>query len=153
MANTYSQIHIQVVFAVKNRASLIRPEWKNDLYKYITGIIQNRGHKLLAINGVADHIHIFFGLRPFQSLSDLMKETKTGSMNWINESGFTKSKFLWQNGYGAFSYSMSHVPHVIKYIQNQEEHHKKKTFLKEYTEMLEKFQVPFEERYLFKPLD
>ncbi|RZS94746.1 IS200/IS605 family transposase [Cecembia calidifontis] len=152
MANTFTQIHIQVVFAVKNRACLIRPEWKDDLFRYMTGIIQKREHKLLAINGVSDHVHILIGLRPSQSISDLMKETKIGSMNFINDSGFIKSKFSWQDGYGAFSYSMSHISRVIKYIQLQEAHHKKKTFLQEYTEMLDKFQIPFEERYLFKPV-
>jgi putative transposase len=152
MANTYTQIHIQAVFAVKDRASLIRPEWKNDLFRYMTGIIQKREHKLLAINGVSEHVHILFGLRPYQSISDLMKETKIGSMNWINDSGLIKSKFSWQAGYGAFSYSMSHISRVIKYIELQEEHHKKKTFLQEYTEMLDKFQIPFEERFLFKPV-
>jgi len=153
MANTYTQIHIQAIFAVKDRACLIQPEWKDDLYRYMTGIIQKRGHKLLAINGVSDHVHIFFGLRPSQSVSDLMKETKIGSMNWINDSKITKTKFSWQDGYGAFSYSMSHVHRVIKYVQLQEEHHKKKTFLQEYTELLDKFQIPFEERYIFKPIE
>jgi putative transposase len=153
MANTYSQIHIQVVFAVQNRANLIEPTWKNELYKYISGIIQKRGHKVLAINGVSDHVHIMIGLRPSQSISDLMKEIKIGSMNWVNKSGLTKSKFFWQDGFGAFSYSLSHVDRVIRYIHNQEEHHRERPFLKEYTEMLDTFQIPYEERYLFKPVE
>jgi putative transposase len=153
MANTYSQIHIQVVFAVQNRTNLIHPSWKDEHYKYMTGIIHNRGHKVLAINGVSDHVHILIGLRPSQSISDLIREIKLGSMNWVNKSGYTKSKFFWQDGFGVFSYSMSHVDKVIKYIQNQELHHKKKTFIEEYTEMLEKFQIPYEEQYLFKPIE
>src|SRR5690606_21753566 len=128
MANTYTQIHIQAVFAVQNRQSLINPEWKDELYKYITGIIQSYDHKVLQINGMPDHIHIFFGMRPSQSLSDLMKQLKQDSSKWINTNGFADGKFSWQAGYGAFSYSKSDVPRIIKYIANQEEHHKIKSF-------------------------
>jgi REP element-mobilizing transposase RayT len=152
MPNTYTQIYIQVVFTVQNRISLIRNEWKDELYKYITGIIQNNGHKLIAINGVADHLHIFIGMKPSQSLSDLMQDVKGDSSKWINEKGFVKGKFEWQAGFGGFSYSLSQIDQVVKYIQNQEIHHAKKTFLQEYIEFLEKFKVPYDERYLFKPV-
>lgn len=103
MANTYTQIHIQAIFAVQNRECLIQKEWQEELYKYITGIIQNQGHKLLQINGMSDHLHIFFGMRPNQSLSDLIKKVKGDSSLWINEKGFLKNKFSWQSGFGAFS--------------------------------------------------
>lgn len=119
MANTYTQIHIQVVFAVKYRAGLISKEWKDELYKYITGIVQNNGHKLLAINGMEDHIHVFFGMRPVQSLSDLLQDIKGNSSKWINDQRFLKTRFEWQQGYGAFSYAKSQVSTVITYIRNQ----------------------------------
>ena len=152
MADTYTQIHIQVIFVVKNRQCLIRKTWKDSLYKYITGIVQNHGHKVLAINGVGDHVHLFFGLRVTQSLSDLMRQVKGDSSEWINKKGLTKNKFRWQPGYGAFSYSKDAVHNVINYIKRQEEHHKKKTFLDEYREFLEFFEVEYEEKYLFKPV-
>lgn len=150
MANTYTQIHIQAVFAVQNRQSLINPEWKDELYKYITGIIQSYNHKMLQINGMPDHIHIFFGMRPTQSLSDLMKQVKQDSSKWINTKGFVNGKFSWQEGYGAFSYSKSHILRVIKYITNQEEHHKTKTFANEYLELLKESGIDYDERYILK---
>lgn len=150
MANTYTQIHIQAVFAVSHREALILHDWKDELYKYITGIIQNHNHKLLAINGMADHLHIFFGMRPAQSLSALMQMVKGDSSTWINERGFTPGKFSWQEGYGAFSYGKSQVPAVIKYIADQEIHHRKKTFREEYLEFLKAFDVDYDERYVFK---
>lgn len=153
MANTYTQIHIQCVFAVQNRDCIIRNVWKDELYKYISGVIQNNGHKILAINGMPDHVHVFFGMRPVQSLSDLMQDVKGDSSRWINEKGFVKTKFSWQEGYGAFSYSKSHVNNVISYIRNQEEHHRKKTFIEEYNELLEKFEVEYDQRYIFKPVE
>lgn len=113
MANTYTQIYIQAVFAVQNRQSIIQNEWKNELHKYITTIIQNDDYKLLQINSMPDHIHTFFGMRPNQSLSDLMKKVKGGSSAWINKNNFTKSQFSWQEGYGAFSYAKSQIPQVI----------------------------------------
>lgn len=152
MANTYTQIHIQAVFAVQNRNSLISTSWNNELLKYITGIIQNHGHKVLAINGLPDHIHIFFGMRPTQSLSDLMQDIKGDSSKWINKKGFVKGRFSWQEGYGAFSYSKSSVANVIKYVQNQQIHHRKKTFIEEYQVFLEKFEVDFDKRYIFRPV-
>ena len=152
MANTYTQIHIHSIFAVKNRIGLIQPEWKDELYKYITGIIQAHSHKLLAINGMPDHLHVFFGMRPTQSLSDLMQDIKGSSSKWINEKHFIKNKFEWQQGYGAFSYSKSQAAHVIAYIQNQEMHHRKITFLEEYEKFLQKFEIDYEERYIFQSL-
>lgn len=149
MANTYTQVHIQVVFAVKNRQCLIKKEWKDRLYKYMTGIIQHYGHKVLQINGVADHVHILFGMRPTQSLSDLMKQVKQDSSQWINESGFVRGRFSWQAGYGAFSYSKSAVPHVIRYIANQESHHSKQSFKDEYRSLLIDYGIDFKEEYLF----
>ena len=150
MANTYTQIHIQTVFTVQNRHSLIHESWETDLYKYITAIAQNQGHKVLQINGMPDHIHLFIGLRPKQSLADLMKVVKGDSSKWINQQGFLKTKFSWQEGYGGFSYGKSQVPQVIRYIQNQKEHHKTKTFIEEYKDFLEAFEVNFEDRYIFK---
>jgi len=153
MANTYTQIHIQAVFAVQNRQSLICDEWKDDLYKYITAIIQNNDHKLLQINGMPDHIHILLGMRPVQSLSDLMKQVKQDSSKWINQNRLVKGKFSWQEGYGAFSYSKSQLPRVIKYIQNQDKHHKTRTFRDEYLALLEAHGIDYDERYIFKPID
>jgi REP element-mobilizing transposase RayT len=152
MANTYTQIHIQVVFAVQNRQSLIKNEWKDELYKYITGIVQNNNHKVLQINGMHDHIHILFGMRPTQSLSDLMKQVKQDSSKWINTKEFVNGEFLWQSGFGAFSYSKSELPNVINYIKNQELHHKSKSFQEEYLQFLKEFHIEFDERYIFKPI-
>jgi len=152
MANTYSQIHLQLVFAVENRISLINHLWKHNLYKYITGIVQNNDHKLLVINGMPDHIHLLIGMRPTQALSYLMQQIKRDSSTWINDNKFIKGKFQWQEGYGAFSYSRSHLPDVIKYIETQELHHHKKTFVQEYKELLDKFEIPYDERYIFKEL-
>jgi len=150
MANTYTQIHIQAVFAVQNRECLIQKEWKDELYKYITGIIQNHDHKLLAINGMPDHLHVFFGMRPTQSISDLMKQVKGDASAWINKNGLVRNRFSWQEGYGAFSYGKSQVKPVIKYVQNQEEHHKKKTFIEEYIDFLKAFEIDYDDRYIFK---
>jgi putative transposase len=154
MANTFTQIHIQFVFAVKYRQCLIQSTWKNELYKYITGIVQKQNHKLLAINGVSDHIHILIGVRPTQSISELMQDVKGSSSKWINEQKITARKFEWQEGYGAFSYSLSQVKQVISYINNQEIHHAKKSLREEYIGFLQKFEVDFDERYIFKePLE
>ncbi len=153
MANTYTQIHIQAVFAVQNRDCIIGKQWKDELYKYITGIIQNHNHKLLAINGMPDHLHIFFGMRPTQSIADLMQQVKGDSSKWINEKKFIRSKFSWQEGYGAFSYGKSQVHQVIQYIQEQENYHKKKTFIEEYKEFLKVFEIEYDERFIFKPIE
>lgn len=150
MANTYTQIHIHAVFAVQNRKCLIKNDWKEELYKYITGIIQNHEHKVLAINGMPDHIHILFGMRPNQSLSDLLQDIKGDSSKWINQKKLITGHFSWQEGYGAFSYSRSQVDKVINYIRNQEQHHRKISFNEEYLEFLQKFKIPYDERYIFK---
>lgn len=153
MANTYTQIHIHSIFSVQNRNCIIQPIWKEELYRYLTGIVQNNGHKLLAINGMPDHIHLLFGMRPTQSLSNLMQDLKGDSSKWINKKGFIKSRFSWQEGFGAFSYNKSMVNNAIDYIKDQELHHRKKSFLEEYHEFLEKFEVDFDERYLFIPIE
>jgi putative transposase len=153
MPNTFTQIHIQAVFTVQNRDCIIKQLWKAELYKYITGIIQNQGHKVLAINGMPDHVHVFLGMRPTQSLSELMQDIKGDSSKWIIQKRFVNCRFSWQEGYGAFSYSKSHVENVIDYIKNQEIHHRKKTFIEEYREFLEKFEIDYDERYIFKPIE
>ena len=153
MSNTYTQIHIQCVAAVKYRKAQIAVEWKDELHKYITGIVQNNGHKMLSINSMPDHLHFFFGFRPDQSLSDLMRLVKGDSSEWVNNKKFSKSPFRWQTGYGAFSYSKSQIPMIATYIQNQEKHHRKKTFLEEYQEMLDEFEIEYDPRYIFKPLE
>lgn len=153
MANTYTQIHIQVVVAVKFRASVITPQWKERLHQYITGILQNNTHKMLSINSMPDHLHLFFGFRPTQSLADLMRLVKGESSEWINKQKLTPSVFRWQEGYGAFSYARSQVNTVAQYIENQEAHHRKKTFLEEYKGFLRKFEVEYDEQYIFKPLE
>jgi putative transposase len=153
MADTYSQIYIQFVFAVQNRKSLIHPDWETELYKYITGIIQNKSHKMIAINGMPDHLHMFIGFQPVDHMSELIKVVKGESSKWIKERGLIKRGFRWQEGYGAFSYSRSHIDRVYHYIQNQEEHHKKKTFRQEYIELLKKFDIDYDERYIFKEVE
>ena len=153
MANTYTQIHIHAVFAVKNRQSLIKNSWKDDLYRYITGIIQNQNHKVLQINGMPDHVHILFGMRPTQSLSELMKFVKQDSSRWINQNAFINGRFSWQAGFGAFSYSKSDISRVIRYIQHQEEHHKTASFQEEYLKLLSDFNIDYDQRYIFKPIE
>lgn len=148
--STYSQIYIQVVFAVKNRQALISDDWEEELYKYITGIVQNKEQKMLAINGIPDHIHIFIGMKPSCCLSDLVREIKKATNSFINEKNFTKFKFEWQEGYGAFSYSHSSLDNVIGYIRNQKEHHKKRSFKEEYIDFLDKFNVEYKNEYLFQ---
>lgn len=150
MPNTYTQIHIQYVFAVKYRKALISKIWKDELHKYITGIVQNHGHKMLQINSLPDHIHIFLGIRPHQSISELAQKIKTESNLWIKEKNFCDFRFHWQEGFGAFSYSKSHVDDVIRYIQNQEKHHQKEGFLDEYRRLLTAFEIEWNEKYIFK---
>jgi len=152
MANTYTQIHIHAVFTVQNRECLISNSWKDELYKYISGIVQNNKHKLLAINGMPDHIHILFGFRPSQSLSDLVQDIKGNSSKWINEKRYLKGKFFWQEGYGAFSYSKADLPAVVDYVNNQTLHHKRKSFSEEYIEILKEFEIEYDDRYVFKPV-
>jgi putative transposase len=150
MPNTYTQLYIQFVFAVKGRESLIKKEWKDDLYKYITGVVQNNKSKLIVINGVEDHVHIFIGYNPSVSIPDLVKDVKVASAIWVKERKLVVGKFSWQEGYGAFSYSISQIDAVCKYINNQEEHHSKRTFRDEYVEFLKRFKVEYNENYLFE---
>jgi REP element-mobilizing transposase RayT len=149
MSSTYSQLYIQIVFAVKGRQSLIQSSWEEELYKYITGIVQNKEQKMLAINGMPDHIHLLIGMKPSCSISDLVREVKKSSNSFINEKKFCSAKFEWQEGYGAFSYSHSALDNVIAYIANQKEHHRKKSFQEEYIDFLKKFEVEYKEEYLF----
>lgn len=150
MPNTYTQIYLHIVFAVRERDAMIKPEHKEEIHKYITGIVQKRDHKLIAINSMPDHVHILIGYDPKQALSELVRDIKAGSSKFINDSKSLKSKFFWQEGYGAFSYSRSQLDNVVKYIENQEEHHKKIDFRAEYLEMLEKFSVDYDPKYLFE---
>ena len=150
MANTYTQIYIHAVFAVQNRLLLIQKQWEDELQKYITGIVTNKGHKLLQIGGMPDHVHLFLGMNPTQSLSNLMQDIKSGSSYWINQKQLVMGKFSWQEGYGAFSYGKSQKESVIKYIQRQEDHHKKRDFAEEYLELLKLFDVAFDEKYILK---
>jgi len=150
MAGKFSQIYIQVVFAVQNRECIIHSSWEEELYRYISGIIRNKEQKMLAINGMPDHIHFFIGMKPSCCLSDLVREIKKSSTEFIKEKKLSKFKFNWQEGYGAFSYSHSQIDSVVKYIINQKEHHKKQTFREEYMDFLKKFEIEFKEDYLFK---
>ena len=153
MANTYTQIYIHVVFAVEGRQNLIAPEHNDELQKYITGIVSAQKHKLIAINNMPDHLHLLGGLRPDAALSDLVRDIKANSSRFINEKRWVMGRFSWQEGFGAFSYSRSQLGTVIRYIENQQEHHAKKSFRDEYTELLEKFGVAYDQRYIFKTLD
>lgn len=149
MANTFSQIYIQTVFAVSNRLSLIRPEFKEDLYKYISGIVRNNGQKLISINGMSDHIHILIGLKPAMALADLVRDIKADSSNFINKKKWVRGKFSWQEGYGAFSYGHSQLDTIIRYIQNQEKHHRRRSFRDEYLTWLKKYEIAFKDEYVF----
>ena len=150
MANTYTQIYIQVIFAVNGRQSLISPSFKETLFKYIGGTMRNADQKLIAINGMPDHVHILIGLKPNISLSDLVKDIKVASSRFVNDKGWVRGRFSWQEGFGAFSYSQSHLSKVARYIENQERHHRRRSFKDEYLSMLKSFQVEHDERYLFK---
>src|SRR6266536_139793 len=143
IANTFSQIYIQTVFAVETRQSLIKPDFKEELYKYITGIVRNQGQKLIAINGMADHLHILIGLKPAMALANLVREIKADSTNFINERKLVRGRFNWQEGYGAFSYGYSQLDTIIRYIQNQEEHHQEQSFKNEYMSLLRKSDIAF----------
>lgn len=153
MANTYSQVYIQIVFAVKGRQNLITQNIREELHKYITGIITNRDQKLLSIFCMPDHTHLLIGLKPSIRISDLVRDIKAGSSKFINDKKLIKGKFSWQEGFGVFSYSRSQIDTVIKYIQNQEKHHNKKSFKEEYIEFLKKFEIEYDENYLFKWID
>ena len=149
MANSYSQIYVQIIFSVKNRESFIPQNKKEELHKYITGIVENKNCKMLAINSVSDHIHIFVGLHPSSSISDLVKSIKIASNDKMNDEKWVRNKFAWQGGFGAFSYERSQIDSVCKYIQNQEKHHKHQSFREEYIHFLEKFDVEYNPKYVF----
>ena len=153
MANTYTQLYNHFVFAVRNRFCVINRSWKDDLYKYISGIITQQGHKMYIINGMPDHIHILVSMSPDQAPSELMYHVKRSSSLWINQNRLVAGSFSWQEGFGAFSVGKPQLPQKINYIEGQEEHHKKTSFMKEYLKFLEEYEVPWDERYIFKPLD
>jgi putative transposase len=149
MPNTYSQLYVQIVFPVKGRQNLISTKHREELQKYITGIVQNRGQKMLAVFCMPDHTHLLIGMKPSISISDLIRDVKAGSSHFISDKKWVQGKFNWQEGFGAFSYSKSHIDNVVKYILNQEEHHKRKSFKEEYMEFLKNFEIEYDEKYLF----
>jgi len=150
MANTFSQIYIQLVFAVKNRNSLINNVWEERLYQYITGIVRSKKQKMIAINGMPDHIHFFIGMTPDCRLSDLVREIKKSSDEFVNGNKLSKFRFSWQEGFGAFSYGHSQIDHIAKYVLNQKAHHNAITFRAEYLDFLQKFEIVYDEKYLFE---
>jgi len=152
MANTYTQIYIQIVFAVEGRQNLIDPKHNDDLQKYITGIVKRQRQKLIALNNLPDHVHLLIGQRPDSALSDLVGDIKSGSTNFINRHRWVKRRFNWQEGFGAFSYSRSQLDTVIRYVQNQQKHHQRRSFHDEYLKLLDRFEVPYDERYIFKTI-
>ncbi|MFN5346713.1 MAG: IS200/IS605 family transposase [Bacteroidota bacterium] len=152
MANTYTQLYIHVVFAVKRRACVISKSWRDELFQYITGIITNKGQKLMIVNGVEDHIHILLGIKPDCNLSDLVRDIKANSSRWINEKKLVQGKFEWQNGFGAFSVGASQVNIICNYIAHQEEHHQTTKFRKEYIEFLQAYDIDYKEEYLFEEI-
>ncbi len=149
MANTYTQLYVQIIFSTKNRERLLHKSMREQLFAYISGIINNKGQFSLAVNGYLDHVHIFLSMKPDTAVSDLVKSIKQSSTNFIKEKGLIKNRFAWQKGYGAFTYSRSQIDDVVNYIVNQEEHHKHKTFEDEYISFLEKFGIDFDRRYVF----
>jgi putative transposase len=153
MANTFSQIYLQFVFAVQNRLSLISPTNKEELHKYITGLVKHRKAKMLAVNCMPDHCHLFVGFKPVILISDFVNQIKVKSNEFVNNKKWCKGRFKWQEGYGVFSYSHSHIDSVIRYVLNQEKHHQKKSFKEEYMQLLNKFEIPFEEKFLFNFFD
>ena len=152
-SGTFSQIYIQLVLVVKNRKTFLKKEWREEVFKYMSGIVSAKGQKSIIINGVEDHVHLFVGLKPSMRISDLVRDIKNNTTNFINAKKFLVSEFSWQIGYGAFSYSHSHIDNVYQYIFKQEEHHQKKSFKKEYLQLLEKFNIEFKEEYLFEFFD
>jgi putative transposase len=153
MAGTFSQVYIQVVFAVKGRQNLLQKPWREEVFKYMAGIIKGKNQKSIIVNGVEDHVHLFIGLKPSMAISDLIRDVKNSTTNFINDQKFIQAKFSWQEGYGAFSYSHSQIDNVYQYILNQEEHHRKKTFKEEYLDFLRKFEIEYDEKYLFEWFD
>ena len=152
MANTYHQLYIQIIFAVKYRKAVLNKDWRSEVFATAAKFINDTGCQSLIVNGVEDHVHCFISLKPSVSISELMKAVKAKSSKFINDSGFLSHRFEWQEGYGAFSYSQSQIQNVYRYIENQEEHHKKRTFKEEYLDLLDKFEVEYDERYLFEDL-
>lgn len=153
MAGTFTQIYIQIIFAVKGRENLISKTWKDELYRYISGIITNKDQKSIIVNGMPDHVHILIGLKPSMPISDLVRDVKNNSSNFINKKGFVKGKFSWQEGFGAFSYSHSQLEQVYNYVMNQELHHHKRTFKEEYEDFLQKFAIDYNPQYLFNSVE
>ena len=153
MSGTFTQLYIQVVFAVKGRQNLIAKSWKDELHKYISGIITNKGQKAIIVNGMPDHVHLFIGIKPSMSLSDLVRDVKNNSSNFINKNRWVSGRFSWLEGYGAFSYAHSQIDQVYNYILNQEEHHRNTSFKQEYTTFLRKFQINYDDQYLFDWLE
>ena len=149
MAGTFSQIYIQYVFAVKGRANLLQKPWREDVFKYMSGIIKGKNQKPIIVNGVEDHVHVFVGLKPSMCISDLIRDVKNNASNFINDQKFLDQPFSWQEGYGAFSYAHSQIDNVYKYIFDQEAHHQTKTFKEEYIDFLQKFEIEYNEKYLF----
>jgi REP element-mobilizing transposase RayT len=150
MAGSYSQIYLQYVFAVKGRQNLLQKPWREEVFKYISGIIKGKKQKPIIVNGVSDHVHVFVSLKPAMPIPDLIRDIKNNSSNFINENKWVKGKFSWQEGYGVFSYSHSQIDRVYRYIENQEAHHEKKTFKDEYIDFLEKSEIDYDDRYLFE---
>ena len=149
MANTYTQLYVHIVFAVEHRRNLIPKAHKEELHKFITGIITNNKHKMIQINSMPDHMHIFIGLNPSVSLSELVKDIKANSSRFINKKQWSVGQFKWQNGYSAFTYAHSQLDNVSNYIINQENHHTHKSFREEYIELLKRFNIDYDEKYLF----
>lgn len=149
MAGTYHKIYIQYIFAVKGRGNLLQKTWRKELFKYMSGIIKGKDQKSIIVNGVADHVHVFVGLNPSMRISDLVRDIKNNSSNYINENRFVEGKFSWQDGYGVCSYGQSQIQNVYKYIENQEEHHRKRSFKEEYLDFLQKFEIQHDGKYLF----
>jgi len=150
MAGTFSQIYIQIVFAVQGRQNLLRKEWRDEVFKYMAGIIKNKGQKPIIVNGVGDHVHVFVGLKPSIALSDLVRDIKNNSSNFINDHAWVRGRFNWQEGYGAFSYSHSQIGDVYNYILNQEQHHARQTFKDEYLDFLKNFEIEHDVKYVFE---
>ncbi len=153
MPNTYSQIYLHFVFAVQNRISLINERWQDELFKYMSTIVANNGHKILSINGMPDHVHALISMNPKQAPSDLMYDVKRSSSLWINKQKFVLGKFSWQEGFGVFSYGKSQISNVSQYIENQKEHHRKRSFIDEYKALLEVFGIEYDDRYIYKPIE
>ncbi|HUF02922.1 MAG TPA: IS200/IS605 family transposase [Aridibacter sp.] len=150
MANTYSRLYAMVVFAVMGRAHVLKPDFREELFKYITGVVKNKGQKLMALGGVEDHIHIFLGFQPDIDLSDLVRDIKSNSSRFINENRLVRGKFMWQRGFGAFSYSHSHVDTVVRYVLHQEEHHMTASFMDKYLGLLDMYEIKYDDKYVFE---